>query len=158
MWGRVRLREAAWSRHTPVIPCGPSSSCFTNRWFGRARSHRHERRIEAGFAAVDALVALTILATAIGFSMGAVSIARRSAGAAEEAHAARTQLQYLIETASKDTNVRTGGFVGRVSLAELPGDTSGPRLCRRTASLHSVRSGRDYGLSVLGFCPAEASS
>ncbi len=114
-----------------------------------------------GFAAVDALVALTILASAISLTIEAVGSARRAAQAALETERAKGLLEQLLESGQGGAGVRTGrsdGFDWRLEVAFAPADPRAPALvmCTRKARLTGVRSRRGYALSALDFCARPA--
>ncbi|MDR3509242.1 MAG: hypothetical protein P4L64_15215 [Caulobacteraceae bacterium] len=116
-----------------------------------------EAEAEAGFAAVDALVALMILATTIILSLGAVSIARRASANAVEARRAEQLLRGLIDSAPHRVSAasgRQGGFDWRVDIradagAALP---AGVSLCQRSAQVRAEGSGRRYALAGSELC------
>ena len=107
---------------------------------------------------MDALVALTILASAIALTIEAVGSARRAAQAALETERAKGLLEQLIDSGQGKPSVRAGrtdGFDWRITVAFAPADPRAPALsmCRSQARLIGVRSHRGYGLSALAFCP-----
>jgi len=70
-----------------------------------------------GYAAVDAMVALVILAMTITFALGAAQAARRAAVVAEETRRAVQLLRYLVDEAPLTTTIQSGvanGFTWRV--------------------------------------------
>ena len=110
-----------------------------------------------GFAAVDALVALTILATMIGLSFEALLSSRRVALDAAEIQRAELLLRYLLVRAHGLGSDETGslsGFDWRIQTTYLPAETGRPALtlCRRWAGATNVRTGRRYVLATVDFC------
>jgi hypothetical protein len=102
---------------------------------------------EAGFAAVDALTALAILATTIALSISALSVARRASVAASETNAARTTLLQVLGDAPRLPGVYSGtigAFDWSLRIHEETPPNSPARLCRQRASLHGRVSGRSY--------------
>lgn len=113
---------------------------------------------EDGFAAVDALVALTLLCMTIGLSLGAAQVARHAARAASETRAADSLLRGLIE--SQPNRLATdqgqgGDFDWRFAMT--PMTDAGPlpplALCQRSAAAVSRSSGRGYYLTTVTPCP-----
>ena len=118
---------------------------------------------EAGFAAVDALVALTILAMTIALALQAMQTARRMAGAALEARSATAVLQWLLQSDPDEIGARSGsanGFAWRAELALNPSDPQAPavRTCTRSASVARVGGRRSYAARALVFCRPPAQS
>ena len=116
----------------------------------------------AGFAAVDALVALTILAVTISLVLGAVSIARRAAQMALETRQADQILQSALLVAPPtpgSASGRSADFTWRVVTEAEAGEVRWPnrQLCRRTANLQAVASGRRYALATAEICPIQPS-
>ena len=110
-----------------------------------------------GFAVVDALVALTILATTFALSLEALGTARRLAGAALETRRAGALLQVLLETDPGTTGTRKGrtsGFDWRVEVVRDGVDPAAPALslCHSSAEAVSMKAGRRYQLSTAEFC------
>ncbi len=110
-----------------------------------------------GFAAVDALVALSILAAIFALGLEAMISSRRIAFAASEAQQATILLRYLLAREAPPGLDETGslsGFNWRVQTAYLPPDPGAPAvtLCRRWAGATGARSGRRYVLSTVDFC------
>ncbi len=113
---------------------------------------------QGGFAAVDALVAVTILSSSLALSLTAAQIGARASRAAAETHDAELIL--------RDRLVLTGGRVGvwsgrdqgldwrvEARLADPNHiDRTGP--CIRTASAKAVRTSRVYRLATVDTCLA----
>ena len=115
---------------------------------------------KGGFAVVDALTALTILATTIALTIGAADVARRLAASALESRLARGALDYLTVEPISKTGVRTGRdsrFDWALSLAPYDArGADGVVICRRTMELRSRTSGRGFEAATLEPCPIEA--
>lgn len=113
---------------------------------------------EAGFAALDALTALAILATTIALSMSALSVARRASLAASESNAARTMLLLLVNEPLKPPGTYSG-VVGRFDWTLRVTDESAPaspvHLCRQAASVTGRTSDRRYDLERHRPCPPD---
>jgi hypothetical protein len=110
-----------------------------------------------GFAAVDALVALTILALTFGIAFEALVSSRRIATAANETQRADTLLKFLLARASQpgeDETGRLSGFNWRLRTTYLPADSQAPGLylCRRWAGATDGHTGRQYVLASVDFC------
>ena len=110
-----------------------------------------------GFAAVDALVALTILALTISLSLQSLGSARRLAGRTVEIRQASALLQYLVDAGARDPGVQTGvqaPFQWRFEVSLEPVDPQAPalKLCRRAAVVTEIRSRRTYRLQGIEYC------
>ena len=113
---------------------------------------------EGGFAAIDALVALMILATTIALCLRAVETARKAAVAANETRYATQLLRDLLDASPRKLGTLMGhtpDFAWRLDMSpaftalELPGGT----LCERSAKLVNIDSGRAYSLATTEACP-----
>lgn len=115
---------------------------------------------DAGFAAVDALVALMILAATITLSLRAVGTARRAAFGADEMRQATQMLRGLLDTPVTRPGALAGQtpfFLWRVETragVAIPGAT-GALICARSASVTSRRDGRRYTLAGAEICPPD---
>lgn len=131
-------------------------------WRGSASKKAATRDSSAadGFAAVDALVALTILATTIALSLEAATTAAQAAAAANEVRQANTLLQYLLQSRASDDAGRSEQFAWRVEVKASDAAQAGSpfQLCRHAAVARGRRSGRSYALVTLTACPAKAAS
>ena len=110
-----------------------------------------------GFAAVDALVGLTILASTVALALQAMQSSRQVALAAAESEQAQVLLKYLVAREARSGTGAAGrqaGFNWRTQTIYLPADPGAPglTLCRRWAGATSARSGRRYALATAGFC------
>lgn len=126
----------------------------------RARAGvRLTRALDAGsdgYAAVDAIVALTILATTLALAVGAAASARRAAQVAVEVQGATTLLRRLVDSpVSAEEAGRVPMFDWRVSVEPMPGawPDAAIQLCRRTAEARARRSGRRYHFASIVACP-----
>jgi Tfp pilus assembly protein PilV len=111
----------------------------------------------AGFAAIDAMIALSILASTVVLSSMALQTAQRAAAAAAETRQATAQLQYWLDTAPRvigDSAGRAAGFDWSFSTRPVRVGPSAAQLCFRSARARSLRSGRVYALSTAELCPA----
>jgi hypothetical protein len=115
---------------------------------------------QGGFAAVDALVAVTILSSSLALSLTAAEIGARASRVAGETRDAELVLRGRLE----DTAGRAGVWSGRVQgldwrvearrYDDAVIERAGP--CVRTASATSTRSGRTYRLATVDTCLPEA--
>lgn len=111
---------------------------------------------QGGFAAVDALVAVTILSSSLALSLAAAEIGARASRTAGETRNAELTLRGRLEATKGQVGVwsgRTQDLDWRVE-AHLS-DTglnrrAGP--CARTAAATSIRSGRIYRLATVDTC------
>jgi hypothetical protein len=117
---------------------------------------------EAGFAAVDALVALTILTMTLVLAIASAEGARRAALAADEIHRARDLMRYLAETSAGEPGARqgrSGPFNWAVRVA--PTDTAAAfgklHACARHVDVTSRFTGRHFTLTTAALCTARAS-
>ena len=115
-----------------------------------------------GFAAVDGLVALTMLATTMILVLGAASSAQRAAATVHEIGQANRLISFLMNT----PKARTGDWAGidrglkwRLEITPVTDPALRPdwRLCRRSADVVSIRTQRRYGVSSAEVCPKEPS-
>ena len=118
---------------------------------------RAEKQREAGFAAIDALVALTIMAMTLALALEATATSRRLAAAALQSERAGALLQYLIEAGSSAPGAwsgRSSGLNWRLNVVLQGADPHAPavRTCRRAAAASDPQSGRRFSLSALAFC------
>ena len=116
---------------------------------------------EAGYVAIDALVALMILASTLVCAVSATHGSRMAADAALELRKANELAGYLLETSPAEPGQTTGqadGFVWTRTVSE-PVDTFGPgAICERRVSLIGVIEGRKYEARSNTVCPAELES
>jgi hypothetical protein len=116
---------------------------------------------DAGFVAVDALVALAILSTTIALSIQSADVARRTADRAAETHRAKAVLQQLLKDADAAPGVaagRSGALDWRRTVAPIPlgvGQTAATRLCRHSVEVRPGDAPRVYRASTVRLCPRE---
>lgn len=110
-----------------------------------------------GFAAVDALVALVILSATIAFAIQSTTTARRAAVAARETAGADVLIRHLLDGPMSSGAGRSDLFAWRVDTVPdlTDGTAQGPKLCRRSAELSAIRTGRRYRGSTLTPCAGE---
>ncbi|MDO8297668.1 MAG: hypothetical protein Q7T19_14655 [Caulobacter sp.] len=116
------------------------------------------RENSAGFAAVDALTALAILATTIALSIVALSVARRAAAAAAEATTARTTLLMILNDPPRPAGIYAGASSAFDWMLQVRAESppSAPvRICTEHASLRARTSGRRYDLETGRPCAPE---
>lgn len=110
-----------------------------------------------GFALVDALTALVMLATVIALALSVVGTSRRLAAAASETHQAVTALNYLLVLPLQSQIARSGessAFTWRVALASASAPAHlGVPMCQRSVVLQSRKSQRGYQAESLEPCP-----
>jgi hypothetical protein len=133
-----------------------SASVSASAVGGSVRAGRRSEGAQ-GFASLDALVALTVLAAGVGLTMQAAGAAHRVAAAALEIQRATALLQALgsAPAATGVQSGRTGPFAWTVTTEFAAAASGAPelRLCRRAIRLAVRPSGRSYGLDGLAFCP-----
>lgn len=111
---------------------------------------------QGGFAAVDALVAVTILSSSLALSLAAAEIGTHASRLAGETRNADLFLRGRLEGTASQVGVWSGrdrGLDWRVE-AHLSNtgiaDRAGP--CVRSASAIAARSGRTYRLATVDTC------
>ena len=110
-----------------------------------------------GFASIDALVALMIIATTLCLTFPALNAARRAGAQADEIARADLLLSELSGRRDDRLGEVTGeadGFVWTARTQVTGMDRPIP-VCRRAVALSSAASGRRYVASTLQPCPAE---
>lgn len=114
-------------------------------------------RTQDGYAAVDALVALMILASTIVFALAAVHVGRQAADAALEARQSTQLLEEVLESAPGapgESSARDRRFAWRLTVEE-PVLVAGPAaLCRHDATVTALATGRRYRLATARICPS----
>jgi hypothetical protein len=124
---------------------------------GLARMQPSGEGSSDGYAAVDAMVALVILAMTITFALGAAQTARRAAVAADETRRATQLLRYLEEEAPLTLATQSGranGFAWHVQThSAADAGVPGVLLCDRLAELVSNTSHRRFHLEGAAICP-----
>jgi len=112
---------------------------------------------EGGYAAVDALVAATILTSTMVLAINAGFAARQASRAAFETRRAANILRYLLETDRSVGSGEIAGFRWDVSTSrgqKLAGTIL--QACDREVNARSVATGRRYHLKTDVPCPPEA--
>lgn len=110
---------------------------------------------DAGYAAIDALMALVILSTAVILSLQAMAGAKQAAALAWEVRRAKVLTVQLLETGPRRFTETTGSdrdfdwrLVTQATGAERP-----IAVCRRAVSLVSHARHKSYSTSTLVTCP-----
>lgn len=110
---------------------------------------------DAGYAAIDALMALVILSTAVILSLQAMAGAKQAAALAWEVRRAKVLTIQLLETGPRRFEEATGSdrefdwrLVTQATGAERP-----IAICRRAVSLVSRARHKSYSTSTLVTCP-----
>jgi hypothetical protein len=114
-----------------------------------------------GYAAVDAMVALTILSTTLILAISAASVAARDAAGADEMRRASDLMAYLIDSRGDEpgpTSGRADGFDWSLSIQSPASSTLDLALqtCARSVALTAVSSGRHYELKSGRLCAVKA--
>ncbi|ATQ43430.1 hypothetical protein [Caulobacter mirabilis] len=110
---------------------------------------------EGGFAAIDALAALGILAVTISLSIAALSTARGLGDAGLEAARARTLLTGVLNAGAQPPGAyggRASRFAWTLDVAE-ENEGPGVRVCRRRAEARGLASDRRYVFETRAICP-----
>lgn len=116
---------------------------------------------EDGYAAVDALVALTILASTLLLAIGASSVAEHASATAAEEQRAGDLMQFLVETPGASAEVHTGrtnDFEWVVEVTRETAPVAGLAICAHRVALTNRASGRRYSLHSAAFCGASWAS
>jgi hypothetical protein len=116
-----------------------------------------------GFAAVDAMVALTILATTVALALVAVEVGRRDSEAALRLERATDLLAYVLAASPDRIGEESGkapGYDWRRVIAPSVDDLGPalPALCTRWAEVRSLVDGRRYSLATTEICPVASAS
>lgn len=110
---------------------------------------------DAGYAAVDALMALVILSTAVILSLQAMAGAKQAAALAWEVRRAKILTVQLLETGPRQFEEASGsdqGFDWRL-VTQATGADRPIAICRRAVSLVSHDRHKAYETSTLVTCP-----
>jgi len=113
---------------------------------------------DSGYALVDALVGLLIIAMGLIFSLEAGRQAHTAVDQALEVRRAQSLLIQLIETGPKsftDSAGTTDSFSWQVETRATGGERP-IQVCHRRVILTNVRTRRTYGAATLETCPIEA--
>lgn len=115
---------------------------------------------KAGFALIDALVAVTILSLSLALVLKAADMGRRLSDASAERRSAAT----ILKEVSLVPMTRLGTIEGerdgfswelKFSRSDQVGRTLNYELCARQAVISSGRSGREWTIASLQPCPIE---
>lgn len=162
---RPRIAIDLFSARTVMLRKSPEAGCFRGARVG-ARSgaamcrDRGPAEGQAGFAAVDALVAITILSLSLALSLTAAQVGARASRTAGETRDAELILRDRLERTAGQAGVWTGqdqGLAWRVEahVADIiPLGRAGP--CPRVASAKGLRTGRLYRVATADVCSPEA--
>lgn len=114
---------------------------------------------QGGFAAVDALVAVTILSSSLALSLMATQIAARASRMAGETHDAELLLRDILERTAGQAGVWRGRDQGLDwdAEAQVPRTSPGRRAepCLRVAQARAT-SGRTYRIATVDICQPDA--
>ncbi len=114
---------------------------------------------DGGFAAVDALMALLILATSLALGLTAVEQGVKLAKRAETFEAAKmlaATLQATYPAPTPEANGVAHGFNWSVAWRQESNDVPPPRLCWQDVALVSESDARRFHFSRAMFCPDAA--
>lgn len=132
-----------------------SEVCASGRGVGQMRLWQGPNQGQAGFAAVDALVAVTILSSSLALSLTAAQIGARASRTADETRDAELLLRSRLESTSDQTGLWRGhdnALAWQVE-AHLSGTDSavpaGP--CVRTSTAKAA-NGRSYRIVTVDTC------
>lgn len=132
---------------------GRSVSWPLSGWTGALRGGK----ADDGFAAVDAIVALVILATTVTLSLIAGRTAVQLALAATETRSAEGELRYLLAAAPQSPGAvsgRNAGFDWQVATVPIKvSKRSNVRICEQIATARSLTTGRGYRFVTDKACP-----
>jgi hypothetical protein len=130
-------------------------------WAARLRSGQAALRDQAGYASIDALVGLMILAAVLVSSVAATHGSREAADLALEFRKANELAGYLLETAPaepSETKGQSPEFSWTMVVSE-PTDTFGPSaICERRVTLRGLRDNRRFEARTSSVCPAALES
>jgi hypothetical protein len=115
---------------------------------------------DAGYLAVDALVALTIFASTIVFGLVALHVADQGAAAALEARQARDVLTGVLEQATTSVGVTQSSgrrFSWRLTVQPPVLSAGAVSMCEQDAVAKAKATGREYRLVSARICPAAPS-
>jgi hypothetical protein len=127
------------------------------------RASRRLANGTAGFAAVDALVALVILSGALGLSLVATQSAGKVAAQAARTRQAEALCRYLLATGADEVGVtagRSSGLDWRLEVKRVSTDSRAPesRLCEASAAVRAPGRGRTFAMATTVVCQAEPSA
>jgi hypothetical protein len=131
----------------------------------RLRTH-HEPEIgtdrggrESGYAAIDALVALTLLASTLVFGIAGADQGLRAARAGLEVRQANDLIQHLLEASragQQSSSGMTALFAWELVVDGPVKSASAASLCTRTVTVRHLRTHRAYSARTDEICLAEA--
>lgn len=127
----------------------------------RARPRGAALREQDGYAAVDALVALMILAAVLVSSITATHGSREAADLALEFRRASEMSAYLLETAPAEpgqTSGQSADFAWTRTVSEPVGTFGSGAICERRVVLTGARDNRRFEARTNAVCPAELES
>lgn len=113
-------------------------------------------RGESGYAVIDAMVGLMIIAMVLIEGLGAARNASQAGAMALDLRRAHQLLVHLMEMSPDRLGEQSGissGFAWRVETAVTGGERP-IEICRRAAELTQQESGRRYAMASLQSCPA----
>lgn len=124
------------------------------------RASRRLANGTAGFAAVDALVALVILSSALGLSLVATQSARKVAAQAARTRQAEALCRYLLAANAGVIGVtagRSSGLDWRLEVKPVSTDPQVPEswLCDASAAVRAQDGGQTFAMSTTAACAAE---
>jgi hypothetical protein len=113
----------------------------------------HAESGQEGFAAVDALVALVILATTLAWALTGLDAAARASRKAEEITRATEIARHLL-VASADETEEPNGVSGsfRWRFVDAPTASSSPGTCLRSLVLQNQQTGHAFHFTGAGRC------
>lgn len=109
-----------------------------------------------GYMAVDALVAMTILASTIVFALAAAHQGLRASRTGLEVRQANDLLAFLLETTGDAAGVvegQTKQFLWRLAVDEPIPSSAAASLCTHTVTLTSRRTAKTYAARTAEVCP-----
>lgn len=124
----------------------------------RGRDPSGRDRADAGFAAADGLIALTLTAMLLALVLNAASAGVKAGRAAWERRLAMADAEYRLATAWPGLNKegQVSGPAWRVTAHTLLAADDGPSLCRVTADGAAPGSARTVRIETVRFCDARA--
>lgn len=116
---------------------------------------------EDGYMAVDALVAVTILAATVVFALAASHQGLRASRAGLEVLQANDLIRYIAEN-SRDTSGIVDGstplFTWRLAVDDALPSAAAASLCGRLITVTSRRTARSYQVRTSEICPTPTAS
>lgn len=121
-------------------------------WRASAQDRREQN--EAGYAAIDALVALLLLTLGLMIGFSGLAQARSAADLGDESLRAQLLMTHLLQSAPRAFELQSGvsdGFDWRVETSPLGGERP-IELCRRSVELSSATQ-RTFRAATVETCP-----